>query len=199
MNLASSILVSGVIVLSVWGVALLQPTQAVALTKQKSPTLNNEQTQAAIEGTSATSKRHNLTTKHLNKIIIQGNTANIATSDVTRLWQDFSDNERLNGNLKKAPNAVYVYYRNFSANFDSATVTIGYPVGNLTKPSATTTIASADYHPLLSRKKYTQKQLEEAWQAIDYRRNIQHVVEVHYLSENGDTTATEMLIRYGEQ
>ncbi|TQF71410.1 hypothetical protein [Pseudoalteromonas luteoviolacea] len=199
MNLASSILVSGAIVLSVWGVALLQPTQAVALTKQKSPALNNERVQTAIEETSATSKRHSLTTKHLNKVIIQGNTATIATSDVARLWQDFGDNDRLNGNLKKAPNAVYVYYRNFSANFDSATVTIGYPVANLTKPSATTTIAPADYQPLLSRKKYTQKQLEEAWQAIDYRRNIQHVVEVHYLSETGDTTATEMLIHYGER
>ncbi|OCQ22539.1 hypothetical protein A7985_00810 [Pseudoalteromonas luteoviolacea] len=200
MKLAGSILLSGAIVFAVWGVALLQPTPARAITVPtttktgEQPIVNNNTVVVSSEGKTSRSD-----TKQLEALMIEGNTAMLATSQVEQLWRELSNNKQLNQKLVRNPAVIYVYYRDFSANYDSAKVTIGYPTSDLSSTKATTTIASATYDRLLQKKKYTPSQLSKAWQEIDYRRNLEHVIEIHHLSENSEVIATEVLVNYEEQ
>ncbi|KZN68740.1 hypothetical protein [Pseudoalteromonas luteoviolacea] len=199
MKLAGSILLSSAIVFTVWGVALLQPTPARAISVT-TPAKASEQPKSTTDKVRAEpqSKTNQNDTKQLETLMIEGNTATLATAQVEQLWRELSNNKRLNQKLLRNPSAIYVYYRDFSANYDSATVTVGYSSTDLSQAKTATTIASATYDSLLEKKKYTPSQLSSAWQEIDYRRNLERVIEIHYLSENSEVLATEVLVKYKE-
>ncbi|MCF2857241.1 hypothetical protein L1286_07160 [Pseudoalteromonas sp. SMS1] len=200
MKLAGSILLSSAIVFTVWGVALLQPTPARAITAPAPPTTSAQSKPIANNVAVVSPEKTNRhTVKQFDELVIEGNTATLATSQVEQLWRELSNNKRLNQKLLRNPTTIYVYYRDFSANYDSATVTVGYATTDLSHTKAATTIASAKYGNLLKKKKYTPSQLSKAWQEIDYRRNLEHVIEIHYLSENSEVLATEVLVNYKEQ
>ncbi|KZN28463.1 hypothetical protein N480_10235 [Pseudoalteromonas luteoviolacea S2607] len=199
MKLAGSILLSSAIVFTVWGVALLQPTPARAISVT-TPAKASEQPKSTTDKVRAKpqSKTNQNDTKQLETLMIEGNTATLATAQVEQLWRELSNNKRLNQKLLRNPSAIYVYYRDFSANYDSATITVGYSSTDLSQAKTATTIASATYDSLLEKKKYTPSQLSSAWQEIDYRRNLERVIEIHYLSENSEVLATEVLVKYKE-
>ncbi|TMP37311.1 hypothetical protein [Pseudoalteromonas rubra] len=202
MKLASSLLVTGIIAISVWGIALLQPMPVQALSSAQPDSVTPKQfpleaTRSNVE-TKTRTEEHNTLRVTLDTLIISGNTATLPTDKVQRLWQEFNTNTALNSRLIKQPLAVYVVYKDFSANFEQATITIGYSIDTLSSADDTVTLNAAQYERLLSKKKHTIQDIALAWQDIDYRRPINRVVEIHYLSEHSEITSSELLVNYGE-
>ncbi|TMP26885.1 hypothetical protein CWB99_17460 [Pseudoalteromonas rubra] len=202
MKLASSLVVTGIIAMSVWGIALLQPMPVQALSSAQPQTVTQKQSSLKATrtnvATEATAQQQGTLMVALDTLVISGNTATLPTDKVQQLWQDFNTNTALNSRLIKQPLAVYVLYKDFSANFAQATITIGYSIDALSSAEDTVTLDAARYEPLLSRKKHSVQDIALAWQEIDYRRPINRVVEIHYLSDHSTITSSELLVGYGE-
>ncbi|MCG7561095.1 hypothetical protein [Pseudoalteromonas sp. McH1-42] len=199
MKLASSLLVTGIIACSLWGVALLQPMPARAISSaQHTPTDKTPSETSAVPGAITESTQREKPLVALNTLVISGTTAVMPTSQVQQLWQDFKADTSLNRKLTKQPKAVYVFYRDFSANFEQSTITIGYSVDTLSSVNQSVTLSAARYERLLPRKKYSNQDIARAWQNIDYRRPINRVIEIHHLSEHSAIVSSELLIEYGD-
>ncbi|MCO7191405.1 MULTISPECIES: hypothetical protein [unclassified Pseudoalteromonas] len=198
MKLTNSLVITGIIAISVWGVALLQPMPVQALSSAHPHSTTQKQSPLEAARSNVVTEEQNPLQVTLDTLIISGNTATLPTDKVQRLWQEFNTNTALNSQLIKQPLAVYVVYKNFSANFEQATVTIGYSIDALSSADDTVTLDAARYEQLLSRKKHSVQDIALAWQEIDYRRPIERVVEIHYLSDHSAITSSELLVDYGE-
>lgn len=199
MKLASSLIVTGIIACSLWGVALLQPMPARAISSVQHTFTDKAPSEAsAAKGAITESTQREKPLIVLNKLVISGTTAVMPTSQVQQLWQDFNADTSLNRRLTKQPKAVYVFYRDFSANFEQSTITIGYSVDALSSADKSVTLSAASYERLLSRKNHNTQDIADAWKNIDYRRPINRVIEIHYLSKSSTVLSSELLVEYGD-
>ena len=191
MKLINSLLITAGIVAAVWSLALLQPAKAKTLEGSQTTFTAMKETQG--KQLSVAKSNHAIAK---NQITIAGKTQTLPIEQVSQLWQSFNQDVSLNASLVKQPNVVYVLYRDFSNNFDIANVTIGYSVDALANVKQPIVIPSSRYQPLLSKRKYSDQELANAWQTIDYRKALSHVLEIHYLSPNNTVLRSEVLVNY---
>ncbi len=197
MNLFPSVIFSCVIVFSVWALAVFQPTQATASGIDKLSTTQGKQELLLVKNTRVKQNGSELTSySHFESIQIAGVTQKISLSRMSSLWQDFNANSALQNGLKTKPNKVYVYYRNFSSNYESAVASIGYDIKLLSKPFNVMNLPGSRFEPLLNKNKYNDMQLQRAWEKVDYRKGIVAIVEVHYLNTDSAVNSSEVSISY---
>lgn len=178
MRLLGSMVVSMILVGVLWGIAWLQP--AYADSRDKIEKTNEVKSQKPA----------------FKALAISGVTRKTQLALMPKLWQAFNNKHQLNAQLKRQPEKIYVYYRDFSANYDSAQVTIGYDKADLNKPSNNTLLPELDYQTLLEKRKYSDDELTGAWHQVDYRKGPAAIVEIHYLSNNNEVRKSEMLVAY---
>ncbi|MCO7197494.1 hypothetical protein [Pseudoalteromonas sp. OANN1] len=214
MKLFGSLLTTGLIITCVWGIALLQVPSAEANTisvpvqsaSKEIETLEEtaKQVKQNISSnvkvkSSEINEQKSETSRHknnLSNLTITGVSERVSINNIASLWQSFDDKTLLHTRLMEKPNKVYVYYRNFSKDYQSADVSIGY-AADIIKPSTkATTQINGNYQQLLIKGAYTTTELTKAWQKIDYRQRVHSVVEVHYLDKNSQPIATEVLVKY---
>ena len=106
---------------------------------------------------------------------IVGINKSVDLSRVGALWEEFSDQTALSGQLMSDSYTVFVVYSDFNAEFTTASVSIGYfepsmegnrielPQGNRTE--------------LLEKGSHNASVLAGSWEKIDYGRNIKAVLE----------------------
>lgn len=210
MKLFGSLLTTGLIIVFMWGVALLQVPSAQANTaeeKASSPTdpvpsspqktakrdinLSSQEHSRGLSTAKATSQKTSF-----SDLAIIGVNKRISLDDIAVLWKTFDAKTLLHARLIKQPSKVYVYYQNFSKDYQSADVSIGY-YADIVKPSTQTTAQiNGDYQQLLSKGAYTTDELTTAWQKIDYRKRVHSLVEIHYLDKNNQSISAEVLVNY---
>lgn len=204
MKLFGSLLTTGLIIGVVWGIALLQVPSAEANTDSAQSTSEDiaqktkQNISAKVEATSSQVNEQSKSsyTTALYNLAITGVSERISLSNIDLLWQTFEDKTILHARLVKQPSKVYVYYRNFSKNYQSADVSIGY-LTEIVKPATKATAQlRGTYQQLLKKAVYTSAELATAWQKIDYRKQVHSVVEVHYLDKNSQPTSTQVLVKY---
>lgn len=129
-------------------------------------------------------------------ISMAGNTKRLVLTELDSLWQTFNHNRELTASLLRTPSKVYVYYRAFSASYDSALVTIGYDHRELEQQIPVLSINKSQFEPILNQGGYDNATLVMAWQKFDYSRGPTSVLEVHYLLPDGSTEFSELLVSY---
>lgn len=213
MKLFNALIATSIIVLVFWSVAVFQPRIAVASTSQVavSKQVNVQQAASAQEQAQPTKpqkiakpqktkfqheKETNSVTIPVNDIV--GVTRNIHLDGVSELWMDFHQKSSLHDGLTDYPDKVYVYYRDFSNDYQSAKVTIGYSTQLLPKVKPLVKLKvklpKSTFKVLLKKQSYSNTELANVWQQIDYRQNPQGVIEIHHLNKKGETVSSEMLI-----
>ncbi len=214
MKLFGSLLTTGLIIGCAWGIALLQAPSAeansMAAPVQSAPkeTETLEETVKKVNQyissnvkvkSSEINEKKSDTYRHKNNLsilTITGVDERISINNIASLWQSFDDKTLLHARLMETPEKVYVYYRNFNKDYQSADVSIGY-AADIVKPSTKATAQiNGNYQQLLRKSAYTATELTKAWQEIDYRQRVHSVVEVHYLDKNSRPIATEVLVKY---
>lgn len=210
MKLFGSLLTTGLIIGFVWGVALLQVPSAQANTAEEKasssadpiPSLPQKIAKRDINSRSKEGSRElsaakaNSQKTSFSDLAITGVNKRISLDNIALLWQTFDAKTLLHARLIKQPSKVYVYYQNFSKDYQSADVSIGY-FADIVKPSTQATAQiNGDYQQLLSKGAYTTDELTTAWQKIDYRKPVHSVVEVHYLDKNNQSISAEVLVNY---
>ena len=210
MKLFGSLLTTGLIIGFVWGVALLQVPSAQANTAEEKasssadpiPSLPQKIAKRDINSRSKEGSRElsaakaNSQKTSFSDLAITGVNKRISLDNIALLWQTFDAKTLLHARLIKQPSKVYVYYQNFSKDYQSADVSIGY-FADIVKPSTQATAQiNGDYQQLLSKGAYTTDELTTAWQKIDYRKRVHSVVEVHYLDKNNQSISAEVLVNY---
>ena len=210
MKLFGSLLTTGLIFGFVWGVALLQVPPAQANTAEEKasssadpiPSLPQKIAKRDINSRSQEGSRElsaakaNSQKTSFSDLAITGVNKRISLDNIALLWQTFDEKTLLHAKLIKQPRKVYVYYQNFSKDYQSADVSIGY-LASIVKPSTQATAEiNGDYQQLLSKGAYTTDELATAWQKIDYRKRVHSVVEVHYLDKNNQSIHAELLVKY---
>ena len=63
-------------------------------------------------------------------------------------------------------------------------------------PAGKVVLPKGEYQSLLKPRKYSDKELYAMWENIDFRRNINALVEVHQLSKSGDVMSSQVFIAY---
>ena len=203
MKLFGSLLTTGLIVASVWFIASLQIATAsnpAAASEQAAPKKEANQLHASTKTNTAEPDTQKPTKKHnkssLLALNIAGVSEHISLSSATKLWQRFEQKTLLHAKLTKQPSKIYVYYRNFGQNYQSADVTIGYNAEIINPVAGSTAKLNGQYQRLLQKGSYNTAELTTAWEKIDYRQKIHSVVEIHYLDNNSQPTSTEVLVKY---
>jgi len=197
MNLFSSVISSCAIVCLVWALAVFQPTPAMASSTDKLSVTQAKQKLSSVKKTlEQESNSKPASYSHFESVQISGVTQKISLSQMASLWQDFNANSELHSSLKRKPNKVFVYYRNFSSDYESAVVSIGYDTKLLTKFSNAMNLPTSRFESLLGKGEYSDLQLQQAWEKVDYRKDITAIVEVHYLSTDSSVNSSEVFISY---
>ena len=189
MNLLPSVITSFVITGAIWILAVFQPGTTVMASDANilSATQNkHELTQVGEVSTQLTFKN----------VHISGVSENIPLSQLPNLWQDFNDNKVLQNNLKAPPSRVYVYYRDFSSDYESATTSIGYDINELKSAPDQIKLPITHFEILLNKGKYNDIQIQQAWEKLDYRKNIVAIVEIHYLNADSSVNSSEIFVSY---
>lgn len=201
MNLFYSCVTSVGIVGAVWGLVFLQPQSAIA------GSINSEKQAEQVDIVAHETKPQDppqivRAAAKANKqsafadIVIIGNTQTTKLADLNSLMSAFNNNDSVNDKLYQMPSKLYVYYRNFSANYDSATITIGYNKAELIAARGGIELPAGGFEIILEKSKHSEPEILKAWQKIDYGSSPQAVIEVHYLNEEGITAQTELLVSY---
>lgn len=190
MNLFQSLITTALIVTAVWTVALFQPITAIAGEK------TSEETSAKPTQSKVVKNQIKSATQPFKDLAISGISQTIALDQLSQLWLAFNDNKKLHNKLKQNPSKTYVYYQNFSSNYDSAKVTIGYDAKELTMATKPLKLSDAGFELLLKKAKYSNQQLRTAWDNIDYRRTVVGILEVHHLTPESTVSSSEIYVLY---
>lgn len=199
MKLFASVITSGVIIAAVWGLAIFQlpSANAISQTEKPLPSLAQRDKSAADKAANTLlPKKQKINASSLIKLNLTGVKKTIAFGDLPLLWQEFESSKDIQNSLKDHPEKVYVFYQNFSNNYQKAEVTIGYNSTQVRDVRPTTIIREARYKPILEKAQYSVFELANGWQNIDYTKQVKSVLEVHYLNNRGDTIASEVLVSY---
>lgn len=192
MNLINSVITSFIIVVALWGAALMQLPVANAIEhKDIKKNIANEDAKANKVTANA------LAIEDVQNIIhISGLQQQIMLKNVDQIWQTFSTMSALNQSLKQQPKKVYVLYGSFSKNYQKANVTIGYDINELTKFDRHYSVNISEFKPLLPAKHFEDGQLAKAWDKIDYNKKVNAVLEIHTLAKSGKPQSTQILVSY---
>lgn len=208
MNLFYSSITSILIVGAIWFVALLQPVAAVANSfdpikdiaqAEKFGAEREAQTAAAVKKESnkvKSVKTQAFTGRDFSTIEVIGNTQTAMLSSLDTLLAAFNNNEAVNTKLFQQPSKVYIYYRDFSSAYDSATITVGYNKAELVGANKGVTLPKIKFEPLLEKGEYTNSEIVNGWQKINYGQKPQAVLEIHYLNKDGSIGKNELLVSY---
>jgi predicted transcriptional regulator YdeE len=197
MNLFPSLITSFVIVSVIWIIAIFQPNAALANDDPKVSTTQSKQAPPIKYKKKTLAKaKNNLPHFNFENVQISGVSQNISLNQLPSLWQEFNENKTTQSSLKKNPSKVYVYYRDFSSDYESGKVSIGYDIKELKEPRNNISLPLIHFLPLLSKGKYDDLQLQQAWEKIDYRKNVTAIVEVHYLNADSSVNNSELFVSY---
>lgn len=196
MNLFYSCVTSVGIVGAVWGLALMQPQQAIARAIDSEELIEQVEV-VSHKATEALSSRQSVN-KALDfvDVTIVGNTQSTRLTEVSGLISALNNNESVNAKLYQTPSKLYIFYRNFSANYDSATITVGYDKSELVGATSGVTLPEQHFENLLPKGHYSDSSAVKAWQDIDYGKKPQAVIEVHYLNNKGTPEQSEIFVSY---
>lgn len=185
----NAFLVTTGIVFTVSAFATLQPVSTITPdTTQQIANINKDNKTMLAE--------RDINTTAEQSVKISGITQYLAIDNVLELWQVFNQHKDLQSKLTKQPNKVYVVYSDFSNNYETASITIGYDVKALSGFQNVIEINQENSTLLLKNKKHTAQALSDAWQNIDYRHTINQVVEVHTLSSKNTIVSSELFVSY---
>lgn len=203
-----SVLISLLVISTVWLLALFQPSNVYA----DSDTNVDPQPESTVQANSVAISHKQVTTKlvpnvaastindaaqvYNETIKIVGSTLNIQLSDIHIAWLDFKDNQALHKQLKAQPKTIYALYNNFTDSFQRADVTIGYDINELSKIKHATLINMNNSLTILPLGKYTDSQLRTAWKKVNYAKPVQHILEVHHLNPANAVESAEIFVTY---
>ncbi|WP_071870806.1 hypothetical protein [Atopomonas hussainii] len=125
---------------------------------------------------------------------VVGVTQTLSLVAVDQLWQRFEDNTALHAALKPGEATVWVWYRDFSADFAQAKVTIGYPQERLFTASEPVVQV-----PSARMQKVASSSAQGVWQQLDYARGVIGVVEKHRLDYQGELLSSEFSVLYASE
>lgn len=184
----SSIVKTLIIVVVVWGVALLQLQPVIA-------------SEAFVKAEKVEKKKDKPVAEHrdlitLERIEIVGVQKKTSLNNLDVLWQQFENKSLLQNRLVKQPDRVVVLYQNFDNNYQQADIAIGYPKNLVSPATDVITIAGGKYAQVLPNAKYSDAELMSAWQKLDYRKSIHSVVETHDLNSLGEVTSSQVSVLY---
>ena len=112
------------------------------------------------------------------------------------MWQEFNNNEDINGKLVKPPTKVFVYYREFEGDYNNSKVTIGYDSSLLRGNRSTAARIDRSFYSILKKGNYSESELAKAWNKINYVNSPYAVLEIHHLNHDGSVIANEVLVSY---
>ena len=199
MKLFASILTTAAITGAVWGLVVHQPAMADTTKNIQVPQLEVPQLKVTKASANASSDEKQ---KEVSQQYLDGVTKTLPLESVGTLWGDF---ERIIAEQNKLPanwDTIIVLYQNLNSDFTEATVTIGFPSTNnsATDNSATNNLvalpAIEKAQPLLKRGKYSESELIDAWQQINFQRQVDALVEIHYLNPQGEPESSQLSVYY---
>lgn len=219
MNLPSSLFVTAVIFAVVWFAVAYQPghEEAYAAAYEANggydPAMENAST-AAVAGQQSTEEKNASVAKavepsrqpapvapesatYLNGLSLEGETQRLAIASVDSLWTKFMGRSDLHSRLNRMRVDAYVLYRDFSADYSQAEITLGYSTSQLQgdgKVAART--PSGDYQEILAPGKHSQYVMGKAWDAVDFSKPVAAVLERHELNSSGVVVASSVYVLY---
>lgn len=192
MNFFYSMFTTFFIVILFWSLAVFQTNIAQAFEqKNVEITFNKNNEIEQISNITEETKRGKS-----QPIKLAGIKEHIKLQDIKILWDRFNEATELHNNLKSQPKKIYVVYQKVSNNYQEADVTIGYNIDAISKFNNAFSVDISEQEILLPKKQYSDIALAEAWEKINYSKNIHHILEVHSLDLAGKTTATQMFVSY---
>lgn len=190
MKLFASILTASAMTGSIWGLVLFQPVMAESA-KQDELKPDVIKAQAHIQGEK---KAADTDYQYLN-----GVTKNIALESLSALWGEFEIDWVEQDKLPKNLDRIVVLYQDLNSDFTQAKVTIGYLVTeNLSSPDLVTlpVMGKGNEDVLASRGQYSVSEFIDAWGRIDFKKPVDALVEVHYLSSQGQPESSQLSVYY---
>lgn len=168
MNLTRSIFTSMIITLVTWGSVFAQEQPNVSA--NTADTMNNQLQYIAV-----LQKRADL-------------------ENIEALWSEAY--EKLE--LVPADNlsTIIVAYKQLSQDFATADITIGYQASTTAKDESSTIELSNNKQVLLSNGSHDKNAIVNAWNDIDYRRNIEVIIETHDLNQHGLPDNNSLTVYY---
>lgn len=130
---------------------------------------------------------------------ISGMTQIVELEHIDQLWAGFIP---LLERVRRNPQAIFVYYRQFDRTYTQAKVSIGIDsrVVNVDaeKPvlSALSLPDSSRYQLLLGRAVRTNTELADGWNSINYNRGVESVLEVHFLDADYNPGESQLFVEY---
>lgn len=168
MNLTRSIFTSMLITLVTWGSVFAQEQPKV--TANTTDTMKNQ-----LHYVSVLQKRADL-------------------ENIEALWSEAYDK------LELVPtdglSTIIVAYKHLSQDFATADITIGYQASTTTKDESLTIELSNNKQVLLSNGSHDKNAIENAWNDIDYRRDIEVIIETHDLNQHGLPDSNSLAVYY---
>lgn len=190
MKLFASILTASAITSTIWGLVLFQPVMAESA-KQDELKPDVIKAQAHIQGEK---KVADTDYQYLN-----GVTKNIALESMSALWGEFEIEWVEQNKLPESFDRIVVLYQDLNSDFTQAKVTIGYLVpDNLSSPDliALPAMGKGNEDVLASRGQYSVSAFIDAWGRIDFKKPVDALVEVHYLSSQGQPESSQLSVYY---
>lgn len=196
MKLFASILTTTAITGAIWAALHTQPAIADAKTQTNADASENTNANAAL--VTASNDKTDMTKS--GSII--GVTKTVALDSVPQVWALFYEQVESNNNPNLSTpnvvgNEVIVLYQDITKDFSEAKVTVGF-VQNATsdaKPNANfPSIKQAV--TLLNKGQHDDTELTNAWEMIDFRREVKAVLERHYLNQHGLPDSSELYVYY---
>ncbi|GAL22676.1 hypothetical protein JCM19235_4634 [Vibrio maritimus] len=91
---------------------------------------------------------------------------------------------------------IVVAYRDLSQDFATADITIGYQSSTAVKGERSTIELSDNKQVLLSNGSHDKGAIEKAWNDIDFRRDIEVIIETHDLNQHGLPDSNSLTVYY---
>ncbi|MDK9737408.1 hypothetical protein KI655_08850 [Vibrio sp. D404a] len=195
MKLLASLLTTTAITASIWGALQVQPAIA------KIGPMAATDTSAA--DTSVTRESSFDAAFDINQPgALIGVTKTVALSSVPQVWVSFYEQVEAGTNDKLSAanvvgNEVVVLYQEITPDFSEAKITVGFrqKASSDVKPNARFSSLNKAVS-LLNKGKHDDMTLTSAWEMIDYRRDVEAVLERHYLNQHGLPDSSELYVYY---
>jgi|GEM_PF-3337863 len=190
MKLFASILTASAITGSIWGLVLFQPAMAESA-KQDELKPDVSIAQAHSQGEK---KLPEIERQYLN-----GVTKNIALESMSALWGEFEGEWVKQNKLPEKLDRIVVLYQDLNSDFTQAKVTIGYIAPEQASSKdfiALPLMGKGNEDVLASRGQYSVSEFIDAWGRIDFKKPVDALVEVHYLSPQGQPESSQLSVYY---
>lgn len=205
MKLLASLLTTTAITASIWGALQVQPAIAKIGPLAAADTLvsNTSGTDTSAADTSVTRESSFDAAFDMNQSgALIGVTKIVPLESVPQVWASFYEQveTKTNNQLSAANvvgNEVIVLYQDIARDFSEAKVTVGFrqKTSSDVKPNARFSSLNTAVS-LLNKGKHDDMALTSAWEMIDYRRDVEAVLERHYLNQHGLPDSSELYVYY---